>query len=287
MSMTVNDSVDLSAVRYVALAVRGGNGVFEAAPGHDGHPVLIDYRTAIGIGAIAGHSLFRGLGYRTALSTAVTGDDIWQGTATTCPIPDQSTGEQMTVKSTHANDTSAGANVRKIHVHYIDVNGNEQTEEITMNGTTEVDTTATNIRFIQYIHTTEIGTFGGVAAGDITIHKKGFAATVYTMIKAGGNMSLNTSRMVPINKSFYMDNITISGTSSKPLSARIRATRSEEGILTPGIFLFNEIFSSQDSGIHINISIPRIFPALTIIKASVYSLQAGGEATVSYSGWLE
>jgi|SRR3990172_1080087 len=286
MSMNVNDGVDLSAVRYVALAARDGNN-FIPNTSHEGAAINIDYRTAISVSAIEGHSIFRGFGYRAALSTVVTGDDVWQGAATSCPIPDQSTGEQMTIKSTDIADDAAGANVRKIHHHYIDINGNEQVEEMIMDGTTEVDTIATNIRFSQYMHTTEIGAFGGVAAGDITIYKKGSATTVYNVIKAGGNMSLNTSRMIPVNKEYFMDSVTVTGASGKPLSIRLRATCSEEGTLTPGIFLFNEILSSQDSGLSINRTIPKRFPALTIIKASVYSLQAGGEATVSYSGWLE
>lgn len=287
MNMTVNDGIDLSAVRYVALCSRNEGGDFESAIGHHGHDVSVDYRTAVGMGNVEGHSLFRGFGYRTGLSTAVNGDDIWQGTATTLPFPDQSVGEQMTFVSTSAADSAAGANIRTLHHHYLDSNGNEQVEVITMNGVTPVNTVATNIRFSQYIHSNSVGAFGAVAAGDISVYRTGDAARVYNVIKAGGNISLNSMRMVPLNKKFFVDYISVTGASGKPLSVRLRATNDDEGILTSGIFLFNEIFSIQDSAAIVILSVPRKFPALSIVKATAFSSQAGGECTISYGGWLE
>lgn len=46
-------------------------------------------------------------GFRTSISNATNGDDIWTGTATTIPIP-PSAGQQMQVVSTSANDGVAG-----------------------------------------------------------------------------------------------------------------------------------------------------------------------------------
>ncbi len=72
--------------------------------------------------------LFTAQGTRTNISTAVTGDDVWSGTATTIPLP-PSAGTQMTVVSTSANDTNGGTGINNVEIHYVDANGNEQIEK--------------------------------------------------------------------------------------------------------------------------------------------------------------
>src|SRR3990172_7622115 len=119
--------------------------------GFDNASLTTDYLTAIGTDKISGHAHFRTFGLRTGLSTAVAGDDVWEGTATTIPIP-ASAGEQMTIVSTSAADTLAGTGVQKVDVMYIDANGVEQTEVVNLNGVTPVNTVATNIRFINAFH---------------------------------------------------------------------------------------------------------------------------------------
>jgi hypothetical protein len=254
---------------------------------HHGLPMLINYRDAIGIGVISGHDRFRGFGRRGVLATTVTGDDLWEGTATTIPIPDQTTGEQCTIVSTSANDTAAGSNVRTVDVHYLDAAGNEQVENVTLNGTTPVNTVATNIRFIQYIHSKTTAGHGIAAAGTISIYRTGDAARVYSTISVGANVSLNSQRMVPAGKTFYLCGVKCSSTSSKPVSVRFRATCEQDGTLTPGIFIFNEISELQDSTASLETFVPRKIPALAIMKATAYSAQAGGAAELSYEGFIE
>ena len=181
-------------------------GAINQAESHHNFLINVPYTEAIGLGVVSGHSMFRGLGRREALSTAAAGDDIWEGTATSISYPDQSVGQQMAVRSSSVNDTAAGTGVRKIHVHYIDAAGDQQEEEVTMNGTTLVNTVATDIRFIQYIHTSEHASFGGAAAGNITIENTA-GTIVYNQITVGGNMSLSTARMVPAGYSFYLQYI--------------------------------------------------------------------------------
>jgi len=248
----------------------------------------IPYHDLIRLGKIPGHSPFRGFGQRPSLSTVATGDDIWTGTATTIPIPDQTTGDALTCVSTSAADASpSGANVRKIDLHYLTLAGAEAHANISLNGTTPVSTGLTGVRHIQYIHSEETSGYGVAAAGVITCYRTGDAARVYAQIPIGANVSLNSQRMVPAGKTFYMNYISVSGASGKPLSVRLRATNDFEGLLTPGIFIFNEVYFLQDSVTSLNLSIPRKFPALSIIKATVYSTQAGGDVSVSYGGWIE
>jgi hypothetical protein len=254
---------------------------------HHGLLIGVNYEDAIGLGAISGHTHFRGFGRRQGLTTAASGDDLWEGVSVISVYPDQTTGEQVTFVSTSANDTAAGTNVQQLDMHYLDNTGAEQHETITMNGLVPVNSVATNVRFIQYIHTSAIGVFGNTAAGDITVYSTATPANIFNIIKAGGNMSLNASRMIPAGKSFYLKYIATSSTSGKAMSIRFRATCDQDGTLTPGIFIFNEIFELQDDSLSLNIAVPRRFSAFTIIKATAFSQQAGGSAALSYGGFIE
>jgi hypothetical protein len=264
-----------------------GSGNISPVQVHHGKLHIVDYKDAIGIGEVAGHSIFRGFGRRDSLSTGASGDDVWEGSAVTIPYPNQSIGEQVVIVSTSANDAAAGSGVRQIEIHYLDATGNEQMETVTMNGTTPVNSATTNIRFIQYIHASSVGSFGASAAGDITIYKVANPATVYSMIHSGQSVSLSSHRMVPFGKTLYLNYVAASSTSSKAVSVRLTATCDDYGMLTTGIFLFNELFELQDSAISVALPVPRKFPALTIIKGSAISALAGGSAALSYGGYIE
>lgn len=122
------------------------------AHGHEGATHVADYLDLIGQGKIPGHTMFWGFGQRATCSTAATGDDIWEGTATTCQIPDQTVGEQLTIVSTSAADAEAGTGIQTLDMHGLDIAGNPQQEIVTLNGVTPVSTVRTNWRFNQSIH---------------------------------------------------------------------------------------------------------------------------------------
>lgn len=253
----------------------------------EGSLLNMDYRTAIGLGSLSGHDSFRAMGRRSALATTVGGDDLWEGTAVTMPYPDQSVGEQLTIVSTSANDASAGSGAQQVDLHGLRAGGVEYHETITMNGTTPVNTTVTDWIFVQYLHTQRVGALGAVSAGDISIYRTGDAARVYSAIKAGANVSLNTHRMVPAGKTLFINYIKADAVDNKPISVRLRATCDFESVLTPNIFIFNELFELQNSSAVLQLDMPRVFPSLCIIKGSAVSTSAGGTASLSYGGWME
>lgn len=247
----------------------------------------VDYLDLIGTGKIPGHESFCGFGQRSGCSAAASGNDAWEGVTDICPAPDQTVGEQLTIASSSILDAAAGTGIRTLDIHGLDISGNPQSEIITLGGQTPVNTVRTNWRFNQTIHAETVGA-DGFAAGTISIYRTGDAARVYNVIKPGGNMSLNSQRMVPAGKVFYMKDFFITGASGKSMSVRLRATSTFEDTLTTGNF-----FLAKDIGFVLNsifpkqFSLPLKFPALSIIKGTAYSLQAGGDVSFSYNGWLE
>jgi hypothetical protein len=253
-------------------------------------PHVVLYEDAIGLELVDGHEEFKGLGRRDGLTTLATGEDVSNVTiltAGTLPYPDQSVGEQMTLVSTSAQDGVAGTGALTVKVHYIKADGTYNHEIVTMTGLTPVNTIATDIRFVQQITVETLGTFGGAAAGKIDIYRTGTATRIYANILAGDNQSLNSHRMVPTGLTFWLKGMTVSSTSSKPISVRVTATCDHAGVYSGGVFKFTEIVECQDTALHIDFKVPRKIPPLAIIKGKTVSSQAGGSASVSFEGWTE
>lgn len=230
--------------------------------------------------------VLRGYGFRLAVGTTVTGEDVWPGTATTLPIPPDA-GQQMALVSTSANDTAAGIGVRTVDIHYIDSSGDQQTELVTMNGVTPVNTVATNIRFVQEIHAITTGS-NLLAVGTISIATSGTPANIYTQIQPGTNQSLNTARMVPTGKTLIITSYHAStggAAGGKSVDIRIRATN-HAGLITPRIFHFIDNFMSFNSATDRNYTQPIFVPSLSIVKCTAYATAAGTDTQASWEGIL-
>lgn len=230
--------------------------------------------------------VLRGYGFRLGVTVVATGNDIWPGTAVVLPIPPD-VGERMQVVSTSAADAAAGTGVNTIMIHYIDHLGNEQGETLTMNGVTPVGTVATDIRFVQEIHTLTAGT-GLLAAGTITISTFGNATNIYTQIQPSTNQSLNTARMVPAGKillitGWHASSGSASGTQS--MDIRIRGTN-HINLLTPRLFHFIDDFIAFNSASDRNYTQPIVAPSLAIVKCTAYANGAGADVQSSWEGVL-
>jgi len=229
-----------------------------------------------------GVSIMNAFGERENMGTTATGEDVWRGTATTIPIP-SSSGEQMTLVSDDTQDTTLGTGARRIKLHYIQaVTGAEMVETVDLDGTTPVDTVATDIMFINDIYTVLTGS-NGVAEGDIIVYKKGAASTIYSMISAGGNKAMIPNRMVPAGHTLVMKGWHCEEAQGKRCAIRIRST-DMRGVLLP-VFCFKDVayLKQTASGmLELNDNIP----ALSIIKVSAWPDQAAAETSCSWWGEL-
>lgn len=155
-------------------------------------------------------------------------------------------GLQLSFQSTSSNDTSGGTGINSIHIHYLDGNLDQQEEILTLNGTTGVNTVATDIRFVQCIHIQTVGS-NGSAAGDITGTNGGL---IYTAIVQGKRRCSSSARRVPNGKRLMVKNLyagSASATADTRTTIRFVTTYieghdfTEDGILFPqaGISLQN------------------------------------------------
>jgi hypothetical protein len=168
-------------------------------------------------------------------------------------------------------------------VHYIDSNGDDQLETITLNGTTVVDMVATNVIFVNDFHVATIGS-GLVPDGHVKIHKKSDAGLVYNMIQAGGNKSLVPHRMVPAGHSLIVKGWHAEEAQVKRCGFRLRST-DMHGDIMPNTFLFKDTvyLKGTTSGyLHVNF----VVPALSIIKVTGWPDAVGAEGSCSWHGIL-
>lgn len=149
---------------------------------------LVD-AAGINIAANPDHAIVKGLisggvaGHVAAyVATSATSIVAIRGTAYTEP----SSAQQMRLVSANAADTSAGTGARTVRITYYDGSMNGPlTEVVTMNGTTAVNTVATNIRFIEKLETVTAGS-GGTNAGIISIQNTAGSTTFGTIAASDG-----------------------------------------------------------------------------------------------------
>lgn len=99
------------------------------------------------------------------VTTAATTETAVRSTA----YNEQSSNAQRSIVSTSVNDTAAGTGVRSVEITYLtSTSTGPFTETVTLNGTTPVNTVATNICFIEKMEAVLVGS-AGIAAGTINL----------------------------------------------------------------------------------------------------------------------
>ena len=124
---------------------------------------------------------------------------------------EQTTNAQRSIASANANDSAAGTGARQVVLTYYDQTGaGPFTETITLNGTTYVNTVATNICFVDKVVVSSVGS-GGVNAGILTLKAAtaGGGATICT-ITAGDNTTLIAHHYVATGKTALITGISCS-----------------------------------------------------------------------------
>lgn len=242
-------------------------------------------------GRIPKMSIMEGLGERENMQVIPQGEDIWRGNDLSpaptshilIPTPDQA-GEQMTVVSENSNDSAFGTGVRTVGIEYLDVNGKQQTELLALNGTTPVNTIATNIKFVNNMHS-DISGDNNVAVGHIKIYRTGSPGLVYSMIESGGNHALVPHKMVPAGHTLILQGWHATEAQARRCAFRIRST-DFMGVLHPiNTFLFKDTAYINNNATG-DLSLHHKIPAGSIVKVTGWGDVVGAEGSCHWHGVL-
>lgn len=120
----------------------------------------------------------------------------------------QGAGVQRSMNSTSANDTSAGTGARTVKVTYLDTSFVLKTETITLNGTTAVNTAASDMAYIEKMEVASVGNTGG-NAGTIQLWTQTAAGgSVWASIAASDNQTFYAHHYVPTGVTCYIISMT-------------------------------------------------------------------------------
>ena len=177
--------VDSSGQLKTALETQIAHGLARALKslligGTDGsglqRPILVDTDGRLVTSALTGFGADFSFGFvnTAALTLAVVRSTVYT---------EQTSNAQRSIVSSSASDAAAGTGARTVKIVYFDSTGAGPFEEtITLNGTTAVNTVATNICFIEHIEVLTVGS-GAVAAGTISLKAAtgGGGATIWSI----------------------------------------------------------------------------------------------------------
>lgn len=127
------------------------------------------------------------------------------------------TNAGRSISSANAADAAAGTGARNVQITYFDQTGaGPYTETVTLNGTTAVNTVATNICFIEKLEVLAVGS-GGVNAGIITLYAStGGGGGAVGSIAASDLRTFWGHHYVPTGKTAYITGLSLghSGTTA-------------------------------------------------------------------------
>jgi hypothetical protein len=236
---------------------------------------------AVSRGVVTGSYPFGAFGKRTA-SGSVSLQILWpDGTFTLPP----SAGIQMSFVSSSTDDTSAGVGARTVKMVYLDANLNEQSETITMGGTTPVLSVATNIRFIQNLFLLTFGSSKS-AVGTITVSNGG---TVYGQVSPGELRCTSSARMVPNGKRLFVNSLyasSVSGGSSETTVAFSSSVFMGHDYSADSVFFPIAQGGFQDNGMTMKFDPPLSFEEGTCV-AMQYTQTSTATVTSGWFGWIE
>lgn len=149
----------------------------------------------VAMGTVPGYSLVSLTGRNPEINSAAAEDVCDQGGIYQFPLA----AGTLSVKSTNANDTSAGTGARTVKISGLDTNYDQITETVSLNGTTVVTTSQSFLRVFSAIVVTAGST--GSNEGAITVDK---GADTLAQIQISYNRSLMAIYTVPRAKTGYL-----------------------------------------------------------------------------------
>jgi hypothetical protein len=260
-----------------------------------------DIGIQIARGELGGAKPFSGFGSCT-VGGAVANQLVFPNTDYQFFYPDQTTGESVTFVSTNAEDgAGTETGILTIHVHYLDVNLEEQFCTVELNGTTPVTTVTfedettgslTGVRFIQCMHLATAGAALG-AVGDVFAYRTGATTPedeTFSIISATEARCSSAMRMVPKGKRALIDGATGSSVSttadSYSLVSLFGTEREDQKYNEEFIMIPYAQLGLQNSSEAFTFPVPLVLTEGSVMGAKFTSNKAN-ITTVTWFGWLE
>lgn len=175
---------------------------------------------------------------------------------------EQTANAQRSLVSTSSTDTSAGTGARTVEITYYDQTlSGPFTETVTLNGTSAVNTVATDICFIESMAVITVGSNGG-NAGTISLMSStaGGGVTIGSIL-TGDNETNWCHHYVGANKRMALIDVSgsIKGTYSGRITVRqffpLDSTKADHTI-TPAVFISAGGYNHQDFTVPVNVEGP-------------------------------
>lgn len=196
---------------------------------------------------------------------------------------------QMAVSSSdNTNDKAWGTGALTVMIHYLDTDYAMQSEIITLNGTTPVNTVATDILRINDFHIKTVGS-SGVAAGTISVKNTGWTVT-YSTITAWFTASRQAIYTVPAWYVWYINHWQASsGSTTWNHFTQVTLLAKAHNWVVSTVFIPVDEIGTQDWPESINFPIPIMIPATCDVKISAVSDWASSNVTAlgAIMGWFE
>ncbi len=181
------------------------------------HPTGMNFETSVALGLITGVRRVAALGNNPDIDTSTYPEDIWSGGGL---YPWLTGATQVQLVSTDVNDSAAGTGVRTVLVSGLDVNFVEQSDVVTLNGTTPVVLPKLYYRINSMVlmsagtNKTNIGTINLTDVSTSTVRAvipagKGITRSSGYTVPAGYTLAIN-SMFVGINKPTAATDATVS-----------------------------------------------------------------------------
>jgi hypothetical protein len=185
--------------------------------------------------------------------------------------------------------TPAGTGIHSVRIYYLDHDFIERTTDVELNGTTEVNTSVTNIYRVNRIRPLAIGT-GLKAAGNIDVKARAAGTTIYSRIATGFTKGRQLIYTVPYGKTLFIAQASgsIGGTEATKYGRFTLRSTWDNVSLTSNAWMTAYSELGQQSGFFsFKYECPMSFPAGSDIVVSCKSLNDNSYVTASLRGWLE
>lgn len=186
-----------------------------------GYLLGADFNLAVVKGLVPGHSSLHKFGRNPDIDTASGFEVIWNGGGSYTGF--DATGAEIVTVSGGANDVATtGTGAWTVQIWGLDANYAEQTEVISLNGVTLVDSVNSYIR----MHRMRVTTAGSLGWNDaaITCAQKVTTAVVFAVLPAQYNSTMIAAYTIPAGKTGYITNwfAGLSGRNNADCQVRLR-----------------------------------------------------------------